>query len=215
MGLPDLSISRPLAIMACCLALIATVALRGVGELVLFAAVAIILLISGAARKSTLRWSEGRALPDIAMGLAVGTAYALVENVAIYPLVEHLLNAQPDLSSFAAVHGNLKAALVLVAIAWIIGGLLEEISYRGFLIGWGSDLLGSKAEIPLLLLASTVFGAVHLYQGAAGAISTGLAGLLFGLLYLWRGKTLLAAIIAHGAYDTIGIAFLYLGWGLS
>lgn len=215
MRLPDLTIPRSLVVLLCGLTLVPTVALRGVGELVLFALVAIILIVSGAARRAALHWQSGRALHDVAIGFAIGGAYGFVENMALYPLIERLLHAQPDLSSFAAVHNHPEAALILVAIAWIIGALFEEIAYRGFLIGWGSELLGSKAEIPLLLLTSTIFGAVHLYQGAAGAITTGLAGFLFGALYLWRRKALLGAIVAHGTYDTIGILFLYLGWGLS
>jgi membrane protease YdiL (CAAX protease family) len=56
-----------------------------------------------------------------------------------------------------------------------------------------------------------VFGAAHVYQGLSGAISTGLIGLGFALLYVGTGKRLLAPVLAHMTLDAIGVTQLYLG----
>ena len=56
-----------------------------------------------------------------------------------------------------------------------------------------------------------MFGAAHLYQGLSGAISTGLIGLGFALLYVGTGKKLLAPVLAHMVVDAIGVTQLYLG----
>ncbi len=65
--------------------------------------------------------------------------------------------------------------------------------------------------IPLVVLSSAVFGAAHLYQGLSGAISTGLIGLGFALLYVGTGRKLLAPALAHMTLDAIGITQIYLG----
>ena len=76
-------------------------------------------------------------------------------------------------------------------------------------------MLGERWTVPLLLLSTVCFGTAHLYQGRVGAISAGISGLFFGLLYLWRRKTLLTPIMAHGMFDTIGIVAIYLGLNLA
>jgi membrane protease YdiL (CAAX protease family) len=115
------------------------------------------------------------------------------------------------LDSLAGVRGNLLNYLVLMAIAFVYGGVVEEMVFRGFVIGWGSTLFGPRSTIPLVLLSSAVFGSAHLYQGLSGAISTGLIGLGFALLYVGTGKKLLAPVLAHMVVDAIGVTQLYLG----
>ena len=60
-------------------------------------------------------------------------------------------------------------------------------------------------------LSSAIFGAVHLYQGAAGVVATALSGGVFAALYLATGRNLWAGILAHGFMDTVGIVMIYLG----
>jgi hypothetical protein len=42
-------------------------------------------------------------------------------------------------------------------------------------------------------------------------IATGLSGLVFGVSYLASGRNLWAPVIAHGVYDTVGFALIFLG----
>jgi membrane protease YdiL (CAAX protease family) len=42
-------------------------------------------------------------------------------------------------------------------------------------------------------------------------ISTGISGLVFGILYLATKRNLWTAILAHGAYDTVGFLLIFLG----
>ena len=215
MRLPDVKLPRALAASLCFIPVIPMIFIPGLGELALFAMAAILLLMSADARRATLRWHDGSATKEILIGLSLGVGFALFSLFLLDPALGRLLQAQTDLSSFDAVRGNAKAALTLLVMGWVIGGLLEEVTNRGFLIGWGSKLLGPKSTIPLLILSSAAFGAAHLYQGPVGAVSTGLTGLYFGVIYLWRRETLLAAIMAHGIFDTVGIAAIYLGVNLA
>ncbi len=86
--------------------------------------------------------------------------------------------------------------------ATLIGGLFEELFFRGLLFGqlfryakWGF--------IPAILIASVIFGLGHIYQGTdvtssilAGVV-TGLGGLLFGWIYVETNYNLWCSIFLH------------------
>jgi len=214
MRLPDVVIPKPIALLLCLGGLVPELLVPN-GGIALLVAAPVALLLSGEARAAILRWAPGPAGREIAIGLTAGVLFAAVSMLVIDPMLAALLHEKTDLSSFANLRGNLANTLVFMLLAWVIGGLLEEVSARAMVIGWGSKLLGERWTVPLFLLSTLCFGAAHLYQGRMGAISAGISGLLFGLLYLWRRKTLLTPIMAHGMFDTIGIAAIYLGLNLA
>jgi membrane protease YdiL (CAAX protease family) len=87
---------------------------------------------------------------------------------------------------------------------WILlsltAGLCEEILYRGFLIRFLHD--GSLA-LPIwgaLALSSLCFGLGHAYQGRKGVVTSTIAGLGFGLLFLLSGS-LIPGIVLHALID--------------
>ena len=98
----------------------------------------------------------------------------------------------------------------LVIVALIFGGIVEEICFRGFFIGWGVKLFGSRWALPLVLVISVVFGIGHWYQGPAGAIVTGVGSAIFGLVYVATGFRLLPAIATHMSSNFLGVLDLYL-----
>lgn len=79
----------------------------------------------------------------------------------------------------------------------LTAGVCEEILYRGFLMWYLGGWLGPA---PSLALAAVIFGIGHSYQGWRGVLVTGLAGAVFGAVYLLAGS-LLPAIILHAAGD--------------
>jgi membrane protease YdiL (CAAX protease family) len=82
----------------------------------------------------------------------------------------------------------------------VTAGICEEIVYRGYLIWY---LAGFVGVWPGAGLAAVAFGAIHIYQGVAGAIRTGLIGLVTGALYVGTGS-LLWPMILHIAIDLQG-----------
>lgn len=81
----------------------------------------------------------------------------------------------------------------------ITAGIVEEIVYRGFVIWY----LGQYMPIWGAVIASSVaFGLGHSYQGASGALRTGLIGLAFGALYVMTGSIWLP-IVAHALADLL------------
>ncbi|MEX0342902.1 MAG: CPBP family intramembrane glutamic endopeptidase, partial [Erythrobacter sp.] len=124
-------------------------------------------------------------------------------------VAELLTGTTIDLSQFADVQGNDGAFLELLIVAILFGGILEEIAFRGFFIGWGTRLFGMKAAIPLLLLSSAAFGIGHLYQDLAGGVSTALFALLLGTIYLLLDRKLLPVILIHAVSNFWGVLEIY------
>ncbi len=90
---------------------------------------------------------------------------------------------------------------LFVFAALVAGGIKEELQRAFILRRFQSHLGGAGIG---LVLWSVVFGVGHYIQGAQGVVAAGLFGLIFGFVYLWRGS-LIAPMMAHGAYDTIAL----------
>ena len=154
-----------------------------------------------------------RALGMAALGtlfnFALGWLVALV-------LVPALFGDQgADLSRFEALRGNLAGLIGTVVIVWLTAAFAEEVVYRGFLMGRVARALGgSRSAWTMSLVASSaLFGALHWYQGPVGVLSTAIAGLALGVIYLWSGRNLWICILVHGLTDTVSLTLIYLGVG--
>jgi membrane protease YdiL (CAAX protease family) len=94
------------------------------------------------------------------------------------------------------------AETLWMALISVNAGLGEELFFRLLLpllltLTTGSALLAC-------LLATLIFGLVHMYQGIAGVLATSILGLAFMVLYLWTG-TLWIAMLAHAILDIVGV----------
>lgn len=181
----------------------------GPGGLIATAMVALSLCVIPDARKAAL--ARGPWLRSLGIGVCGGIAIALVIGLFLDRLLAQLFGQAPDLSTFAGTRSDLSAYFRLLALGLLYGAIVEEIVFRGFFIGWGSAVLGTRAEMPLTIISAATFGLSHLYQGWTGVITTGLIGFGYGLLYVVAGRHLLVAIFAHMTVNAIGITQLYLG----
>ena len=141
---------------------------------------------------------------------SLGFGDPLLIDPIIIPLSEAATGSTIDLSQFADVHGDAGAFIELLIVALIFGGVVEEICFRGFFIGWGVSLYGRRAALPLVLVTSVAFGIGHWYQGPAGAIVTGTSSIVFGLVYIMTGYKLLPAVATHMSVNFLGVLDLYL-----
>jgi membrane protease YdiL (CAAX protease family) len=180
------------------------------GSLISLVIVAATLIAVKASRRPTLAFADRAWLRNAVTGVAAGLVLWFLSDQLWEPLLKEWIGPI-KLDDLNNIRGNLPNYLALLAVGFIYGGVIEEGIFRGFVIGWGSALFGSRSVIPLVLLSSMAFGSAHLYQGLSGAISTGLIGLGFALLYVGTGKRLLAPMLAHAVLDGIGITQFYLG----
>lgn len=93
-------------------------------------------------------------------------------------------------------------ALVPATIFAISNGVMEEVAYRGVLMGWSARIVGLA---PALVLQSVVFGFAHSgpdFVGSPWPVIAALAvgGLIAGLITI-RTRSLLLPIAVHVALD--------------
>lgn len=148
--------------------------------------------------------------------LATTLVYGIVIQFVFLALVEPLLarwtGVPVDVSAFDAVRGNFANFLILMTIGWVVGGFLEEFSFRGFVVGRVRWLLGSGSAATWIavLVAAVPFGLAHAYQGVTGMITTGLTGFILGAVFVVHRLNLWYAIFTHGFTNTVGILAIYL-----
>jgi len=180
------------------------------GALGSFLIVLVTLATLRPARAAVLQMLDQGWRRTLLLGVGGGILIAIAGE-GIDRITSGVLGMEVDLSHFDAVHGNLANFLILLAIGIGVGGILEELTFRGFVVGWGTALLGERAQVWLVLLSATVFGLAHMYQDWAGVISTGLTGAMIGFLYLYARRKLLVPMLAHATVNVIGITMLYFG----
>lgn len=197
----------------CLLPLLPALLLPGVGVLASLIIVATVLLFVKASRPPTLALVHRNVVASVASGLIFGLAVTLAFGLALEPLIERMAGDPIDLSALGDIEGDIRAFLLLLAVGLLFGGIVEEVIFRGYVVGWGAALFGARAGPWLCVLSAAVFGISHLYQGVAGVVATGLIGLCFGFFYLWTGRRLLPVIVAHMTVNAVGVTALYLGAG--
>lgn len=159
-------------------------------------------------------WATGRGAAGL--GLAVPGGGRLVAGVAVTVLGLGFLLTQwravtaMDENGLAALRAQFASVGDLLPrtaregalFRWLslTAGVCEEIVYRGYLIWYLGAFMGAWAGAAV---AGVAFGALHAYQGKAGAVRTGLVGLGMGALYVGTGS-LLWPMILHTAIDVQG-----------
>jgi Type II CAAX prenyl endopeptidase Rce1-like len=180
----------------------------------LFGAAAALGFAAWAGQGRLRRWFDlsGGWVPILAWGVAGGLT-VIAADAALFNLFPALGIVPVKLDRFAAVEGNPWELLRWLALIWGIVGITEEIISRSFLIDQWLDILPEGRFSPWLGvgLSAATFSAVHFYEGPAGLISNFVAGLLFGALYILRGRKLASTVIAHSLADSLALIALYLG----
>lgn len=148
----------------------------------------------------------------LVVALATVVLY-VVGLFALKILLPILGGAAPDVSRFTLLRGNLGMLAGLLVSVWITAAFIEEVVFRGFLMGRLAVVFGGGrgAWLASLGASAVIFGLLHAYQGLPGIVITGLLGLLLGALYLLARRILWVVILAHGLVDTISLVLIYLG----
>jgi len=143
----------------------------------------------------------------IVWGILSGVAIQFLSTLILEPLSDKITKSTTDHSSFESLRGNLLNFLLTVAGVWVVVVFLEEIIFRGYMMGDFARLFGmTKIALAVnLIFTSAVFGLAHWYQGISGALSTGIIGALLGVLFIISGFNLWLPILTHGVIDTVGL----------
>lgn len=150
--------------------------------------------------------------------IAAATVLAVVHTAfslwVAGPAIDSLTGQPRDFSLFQSVHGNVRMLLLWSALSWGLGGFLEELAFRGYLLNRSLDLFGARplGMAAAFVLNASAFAALHIYQGPSGILNTGLDAAIFAAVYLIGRRNLWLTILMHGLGNTFGLVAFYFGW---
>lgn len=145
------------------------------------------------------------ALAGIFFGVALGTVVFVIARLrsnrrdatpALAAPARWWHKLFPDFSALIPVTTQERFLWAAVAIS---AGICEELVFRGWLLSTLHGLFSLQGTA-VIVIAATVFGLAHAYQGITGMILTAFAGALFCGLYVATGS-LLAPILLHVLID--------------
>jgi membrane protease YdiL (CAAX protease family) len=144
-------------------------------------------------------------------GLALSVAW-LALMLAYSPMADwvatRFTDKPPTLGAFRAIQQSRIKLIGGIVVAWILGGFLEALLFRGIVLRSVAVFLGAWMTAPVadaiaVCAAATGAGIIHLYQGPRAAIVVTQLSVLFGVLFVLSGYNLWAVIVCHGLYDTV------------
>lgn len=136
--------------------------------------------------------------------LALMLAYSpLADKIAT-----RLVAKPPTLDAFRPLQQSTTKLILGIIVAWILGGFLEELIFRGIILQSIESLLSTRVTPPMATViavgaAAVGAGLIHFYQGLRAMIIVTQLSILFGLLFVVSGHNLWTVILCHGLYDTI------------
>ena len=147
------------------------------------------------------------------MALGVAFVAMILGQLAQQFLVAPLTGGETaDVSRFDRVRGNFPMLVVNLLGVWLNSAFGEEVIWRGFLLTRLAHIFGGgrTAWTASVIASSLLFGSIHMYQGAAGVVVTGVVGLVFSIAFIALRRNLWILIIAHGLIHLVSFTALYL-----
>jgi membrane protease YdiL (CAAX protease family) len=102
-------------------------------------------------------------------------------------------------------------AWVLIAVSMLVVGPVEEYLFRGFMYGGLLNIFKGKHWLPLAIISSVMFAAVHGYYAVTYEVASVIPfitlttfGIAMAVTYYWSGGNILAPALIHGLYDATG-----------
>jgi membrane protease YdiL (CAAX protease family) len=142
--------------------------------------------------------------------------------LAYSPLADRLasrwFHKPPTLGTFRAIQESTAKLVAGIVVAWMLGGFLEELVFRGIVLKSVATLMSAWLAAPIAIaiavcVAASGAGLMHLYQGPRAMVIVTQLSVLFGVLFVLSGYNLWAVILCHGLYDTV--AFIRFATGKS
>jgi membrane protease YdiL (CAAX protease family) len=147
--------------------------------------------------------------PLVTIGLVLAWCALML---AYSPLADRLVTRwfakPPTLQSFRAIQQSTLKLAAGIMVAWVLGGILEELAFRGIVLKSTESWLAGWVGVPIavacaVLLAASGAGLIHIYQGSRAVAIIVQLSVLFGVLFVISGYSLWAVILCHGLYDTV------------
>lgn len=151
-------------------------------------------------RLAAIGWVSHGVMREVFLGVALYVPLFLGIAVVAELLQAAGLPPPPKPPEFLVPRTATEHLLALVFLTVV--AVTEETIFRGYLLRRFTQITNSR--LLAVVLSSTIFAFGHAYQGSLGIIAVGLIGVVFALVYLWRGS-LVAPAVMHFIQDFIGI----------
>ncbi len=165
--------------------------------------VVVILLLLRRNREPVDRigWSNPHGVKDVVLGCLLFVPFTFGADALDGLLRSAGLTAPAKaMPGFLAAQGSGEIILAFILVVTV--ALAEETIFRGYLMLRFEAVTGSPGAAAML--SAALFALGHGYEGSAGMVTVVAMGLVFAVIYLWRGS-LTAPIIMHFLQDFIGI----------
>jgi membrane protease YdiL (CAAX protease family) len=175
------------------------------------------------ALESARRWGPLAAIPygtdgaaAVVAGFAVGVVLVMVVPIL---LLRRQVDEVPAIGDIRALLPRNRGELPYGATLGLTAGIVEELLFRlalpallfGVLKGFPGVGIPDAGALSFGI-AALLFGALHLYQGPLGVLFAFILGLLFTLLYLVTGS-ILAPIALHVLIDLRSLVLIPIALG--
>jgi membrane protease YdiL (CAAX protease family) len=102
-------------------------------------------------------------------------------------------------------------AWILIAVSMLVVGPTEEYLFRGFMYGGLLSVFKGKHWLPLAIVSSVMFAAVHGYYAITYQVASIIPfitlitfGIAMAVTFYWSGGNILVPAVIHGLYDATG-----------
>jgi CAAX protease family protein len=172
------------------------------GDTVLLIALILVMLYAHGERPREVLFGRRPILPETVIGVplilaALALAVAVLLTIQRFAPSLHTVQNNPLQELLRSPRDAWLFALVVVAA----GGVREEVQ-RAFLLHRFDVWLGGPTVG--VVVTSAAFGAGHLLQGVDAAVTTGVLGAFWGVVYL-RRRSCAAPIVSHAGFDLVQI----------
>jgi membrane protease YdiL (CAAX protease family) len=153
-----------------------------------------------------LHWLHTHLSGDFGWGVAIGAtiAAAAVLLVPVF-LLRRQVNELPAIGDIGALLPRTRGELKFGAGLSINAGIVEELLFR---LGMPALLFGITGNgVVAFLVASVLFGLLHIYQKFWGVLGATILGLVFSALYLLTGS-IWVVIVVHALVDLRSLVLL-------
>ncbi len=147
-----------------------------------------------------------RVWTEIGLGMLLFAPFFFALRWLEHFFIDIGLSVPPE-SNPIAIPSPVLGEVLLGTVLVVVVAFSEELIFRGYLI---HRFQGAGASTVVAVVVSTaIFALGHGYEGTAGLATVGIMGLIFALVYLWRGS-LTTAMTLHFLQDFVVIVFLAL-----
>ncbi len=149
--------------------------------------------------------------PDcIIIGIISALLWIAFNKWVYHPFITHFFDV-PEYTEYDFIRQKLSNLIITIIAAWIVGGLYEEIVFRGFIQTTVEQWFqrSGYAFWTAGVITSILFGMYHWQQGIFGMVPAFLGGLLWTFLLQRYKGNLWYPILSHAFYDTIALVLIY------